>query len=138
MLQPFSLKLQWLNTRTSLKAILKVKLSSKMQSSVLIIQMASDNADALCFLQRGNRYKRFRGLTLLIITSKEMKNERLNILLCFPTFNPFDNCFYRKNLNVLIIHSSIYKMGAHPQMGWCFLLFYNRTISQGIIQTKVK
>lgn len=29
-------------------------------------------------------------------------------------------------------------MGAHPQMGWCFLLFYNHTISQGIIQTKVK
>lgn len=72
--------------KARLEAILKVKLSSKMQSSVPIIQITSNNADALCFLQSGNRYERFRGLTQLILTSKEMKNEHLNILLLFPAF----------------------------------------------------
>lgn len=46
--------------------------------------MASDNTDMLCFMQARKRYKRFCGLTLLIITSKEMKNVHLNIPLLFP------------------------------------------------------
>lgn len=48
--------------------------------------MASDNTDASCFLQARNRYKRFFGVTLLILTSKEMKHMRLNILPLFPAF----------------------------------------------------
>lgn len=56
-----------------------------MQSLVLTIQMASDN-EALCFLQAGNGCKRFCELTLLIITSREMKNVHFNILLLFPAF----------------------------------------------------
>lgn len=126
MLHPVPLKLQSVTkheNKASLEAILKVKLSSKMQSSVLIIQITSNNADALCFLQSSNRYKRFRGLTQLILTSKEMKNKHLNILLLFPAFTLLTTVSIEKSSSVLIIHSSLYEMGVRPRLAGAFYYF---------------